>query len=331
MSCHFKEAMREQAVGVSQRTSPEGGDSSVPTTDGAALAPRLLLTRYLVGEGVELGPGHAPLELPFGGATAIFVDRWEPGENRELFPELGDQAPFPKPGIVADLEVEKLSSLPSESQDFVIASHILEHLADPLGQLAEIHRVLRIGGVALILLPDRRYTFDHLRSATPLRHVIEDHHAGTTEVCDEHVEDFLRNTGGWDERWNLPENREERNRIFDLHRRRSIHVHCWTQDEFLPVVVHTASSMHMRWNLEDVLFVEDVPGGFEFGLVLRRAGPGLRGDVCARRLQQEYEQLWRRSQAGRVEPVSEPAEPLRSSARARRLYEKGRRRLRRKN
>jgi SAM-dependent methyltransferase len=273
------------------------------------------------------------------------VDRWDPGENRELFPELGDGAPFPKPGIVADLDVDKLSSLPTESQDFVIASHILEHLSDPLGQLAEIHRVLRIGGVALILLPDRRYTFDHRRSATPLEHVIEDHRAGTTTVCDEHVEDFLRNTGGWDEHMDLPENREERNRIFDLHRRRSIHVHCWTQDEFLPVLVHTARSMNMRWNLEDALFVEDVPGAFEFGLVLRRAGAGLDGDLCARRLELEYEQLWRRSLAARVTPLSEPAapvpepgahvpdprKPLPGYATARRFYEKGRNRLHRTN
>jgi SAM-dependent methyltransferase len=295
---HYEAAMRTQALGATQQKSPEGGDNPVSAAaDEAAISPRLLLTRYLVGVGLELGPGHAPLELPFGGATVSFVDRWEPRENRELFPELGDQAPFPKPGIVADLDVDKLSFVPRESQDFVIASHILEHLADPLGQLADIHRVLRIGGVALILLPDRRYTFDLHRPATPLRHLIDDHRVGMTTVSNEHVEDFIRNTGGWEERWDMPENREERERFFDLHRRRSIHVHCWTQDEFLPVLVYTSASMDMWWNLEDALFVEDVPGGFEFGLVLRRTQSGRDAHENARRLELEYEHLRRRSLA----------------------------------
>src|SRR5688500_15947632 len=86
---------------------------------------RTLLSRHLVGAGVELGPGHQPFPVPYDGVRVRYVDRWTPDENRTLFPELG-QADFPRPDIVANLDVDKLSALEDDSQDFVIASHILE-------------------------------------------------------------------------------------------------------------------------------------------------------------------------------------------------------------
>jgi hypothetical protein len=58
---------------------------------------------------------------------------------------------------------------------------------------------------------------------------------------------------------------------FEVNRERSIHVHCWSEDEFLPVVEHTIVEMGMQWELLDAVFVEDVPDGFEFGFVMRRS------------------------------------------------------------
>ena len=207
------------------------------------------LARYVAGNGVELGPGHAPFSLPYPATTVRYVDRWKPDENRQLFPELGDEANFPMPDIVADLNVDRLSMLADESQDFVIASHLLEHLVDPLAHLAEIHRVLRPGGVVIIMLPDRRLTFDRDRAATTLEHLIEDHATGSRTVDDEHLEEFLRGTGDWNEAWDATERAAQ----FDLHRQRSIHVHCWTQEEFLPVVRYSVTDMGLSWELLDAL------------------------------------------------------------------------------
>src|ERR1700692_473036 len=110
------------------------------------------------------------MPLPFPCVSVRYVDRWQPEENLALFTNLEAGATFPKPDIVANLDVDLLSGLADERQDFVIASHLLEHLANPLAQLEEIHRVLKPGGVVLVLLPDRRHTFDRKRSATPLAH-----------------------------------------------------------------------------------------------------------------------------------------------------------------
>jgi SAM-dependent methyltransferase len=54
------------------------------------------------------------------------------------------------------------------SYDFVLASHVLEHCANPLKVLQEWRRVLKPSGVLFMVLPDRRFTFDHRRPVTPL-------------------------------------------------------------------------------------------------------------------------------------------------------------------
>jgi SAM-dependent methyltransferase len=249
-----------------EHRTPEGESETVPTVER-----RVLLTRFLLGQGVELGPGHHPFPLPFGGATVRYVDRWEPTENRALFPELGEAASFPEPDVVANLDTDRLTSIPSGSQDFVIASHVLEHLAEPLGQIEEIHRVLRDGGTVLILLPDRRHTFDLHRQPTSLDHLIGEYRQRVTTVDDEHIEEFMRNTDVWSPDWSEAERRD----AMETHRQRSIHVHCWSESEFLPVLEHTMTVMGMRWELLDTLFVEQVPGSLEFGVVLRKTTLGV--------------------------------------------------------
>jgi SAM-dependent methyltransferase len=205
------------------------------------------------------------MPMLFRDVPVRYIDRWEPDRNHELFPEVGGSS-FPKPDIIANLDVDRLSAIADESQDFVIASHVLEHLADPLSQVAEMHRVLRRGGVALVFLPDRRYTFDRDRSPTPLAHLITDHEEHVTVVSNEHLEDHLRKTGVWQDSWT----EEDRRREFALNRERSIHVHCWTEHEFLPVLAHTITAMGMQWELLDAMFVADVTDGFEFGFAVRR-------------------------------------------------------------
>jgi SAM-dependent methyltransferase len=259
------------------------------TTTLAAVSPtpRGLLTRFLTGSGVELGPGHHPMPILFPGVSVRYVDRWQPEENLALFTNLESGAAFPKPDIVANLDVDRLAALADESQDFVIASHLLEHLADPLTQIGEIHRVLKPGAVVLVFLPDRRYTFDRKRSATPLAHLITEHRQRVTVVSDEHIEDYLRKTDVWDPSWTPEQEREQ----FDLNRQRSIHVHCWSEDEFLPVIEYTVLEMAMQWELLDAVFVEDVPEGFEFGFVLRRSSMPSDPGVVAEHLRLSWQVL----------------------------------------
>jgi len=57
--------------------------------------------------------------------------------------------------------------------DYVIASHVLEHVPDMLGWLTEIAEVLRPGGQLSLAIPDKRFTFDYLRQPSRLNEVID--------------------------------------------------------------------------------------------------------------------------------------------------------------
>jgi SAM-dependent methyltransferase len=237
------------------------------------------LARYLQGDGVELGPGHSPYPLRFPGTRVRYVDRWEPDANRALFPELGP-AVFPKPHIVSNLDTDRLSELEDASQDFVIASHVLEHVANPIALIGEIFRVLRPGGVTLILMPDRRRTFDRMRGPTSLEHLAAEYRSDVRDVADDHIEDFLRGVGEWDESWGPAERAQQ----YALHRERSIHVHCWDERQFFEVVQFTISEIDLRWELLDAVFVDDVDDSIEFGYVLLKPVRPLDASVCVDRI-----------------------------------------------
>lgn len=226
---------------------------------------RRALSRHVYGEGVELGPGSIPFPVRPRWARVRYVDRWHPWEARHLFPEIRKDAEFLDPDLVTDFDTERLQCLADDSQDFVIASHVLEHLAEPLGFLVDIYRVLRPGGLLLLVLPDRRRTFDSKREPTPLRHLIEEYERGVDRVSDEHIVEFLDSL-------RIPYRRHSPERLradLELHRARSIHVHCWSETEFVDVLAHCIGAMGQAWRLIDALTPNDEGKfGFEFGFVL---------------------------------------------------------------
>jgi SAM-dependent methyltransferase len=271
--------------------------------DAPPLIPtRRLLARHLVGNGIELGPGHAPFSVCETGTTVQYIDRWHPRENESLFPELND-ATFVKPDIVADLNIERLTALHDASQDFVICSHVLEHVAEPIGLVADVYRVLRPGGIALILLPDRHRTFDRNRAPTPLDHLVAEFEAGVTEVDAQHLEEFVEHTGG-----SLGTTEAERAANIALHLNRSIHVHCWDDEEFLPVALYGIRNLGQRWEFVDGMIAEDDgPTGMEFGFVLRVCGADVTGEELTERFTTQWH-LWRSSRLAQAQAVRDRRE-----------------------
>jgi SAM-dependent methyltransferase len=245
----------------------ESAEGDLSPTPPDPLAVRRRFASHLSGEGIEIGPGHVPFPVPQT-LSVRYVDRWEPTENSTLFPELGDMPGFPKPDVIANLDVDRLGTISEASQDFVIASHVLEHLANPIAMLVDIHRVLRSGALLIILIPDRHKTFDRNRLPTPLPHLVDEYRRDVREVDDAHILDFLTGTSG---------ERKEGARQFSageisLHRQRSVHVHVWDVDEFSEVIDYTAYELGLRWEVIDTM----APGaegtyGDEFGWVLSKA------------------------------------------------------------
>ena len=186
------------------------------------------MSEEIFGQVMELGPGQITFPTP-NAANVVLVDKLPSDLHKELFPELGKDVHIVEPDHLVDFDSEGLIFAKDKSYDFIVASHLLEHLAQPFRMLDEIHRVLRSGGKALIFLPDRRRTFDRTRKIAPLEHFLNEYSLGNPEVSDEDLFDFLENT----------ENYFERNRMTDfsqLHLARSIHVHAWTDNEFIKLL-----------------------------------------------------------------------------------------------
>ena len=86
-----------------------------------------------------------------------------------------------------------LSFCADEKYDFVIASHVVEHLANPLGALLEWRRVLKPEGTILLIVPHRAGIFDRRRAVTPFAHLEQDYLAKTREDDLTHVPEILAN------------------------------------------------------------------------------------------------------------------------------------------
>ena len=143
----------------------------------------------LQGQGLEIGPLHEPAPLP-AGCTVEYVDALTRAEAAELFPEV-DASLLTEPHHLRDIDRDGLSGLRDDHYDFVVLSHVIEHLAEPIGALAEVFRVLKPGGLAVIAAPDRHYTFDRLRGNTPFGQLLSQHERGQKTVSDEQYIDFL--------------------------------------------------------------------------------------------------------------------------------------------
>jgi len=96
------------------------------------------------------------------------------------------------PGRQYLVEASNLQGIGDSSYDYVLSSHCIEHLANPLKGLAEWVRVLKQNGLVIIVLPHKDGTFDHRRPVTSLEHLIEDYESDTDEGDMTHLGEILR-------------------------------------------------------------------------------------------------------------------------------------------
>jgi hypothetical protein len=84
-------------------------------------------------------------------------------------------------GLQFVCEATDLRPFADSNYQVVLASHCLEHIANPLRALEEWRRVLGEKGLLLLVLPHKEGTFDWKRPITTLEHMIEDYKNKTGE------------------------------------------------------------------------------------------------------------------------------------------------------
>jgi SAM-dependent methyltransferase len=222
---------------------------------------RTALSSQLAGEGIEIGAGHWPFPVPASVTKVTYVSRHSPEDERRLFPEVSDDHDFGHVDVIADMDRDGLAAFSDNSQDFLIASHVVEHLAAPIWAISEFLRVVRPGGYVVLVLPDRRMTFDRDRDPTPVEHLIREHGLGTRDVDELHIREFLAKTGSG-MRPSLGE--------IELHRARSVHAHCWTDAEFRELLDALIERFGMSFSIVESYDAQAGGGtGIEFAFLLR--------------------------------------------------------------
>lgn len=239
-------------------------------------SPRDLIGLSIDGEVLEVGPGSRPFVVA-PTAKVRYADRSVEGGRDKNFPELVGMPPGIQSHYDIDLDTEGLPQLESGSLDGLVASHVIEHVANPLEVIAEFSRVLRVGGKLLLVVPDRSRTFDAMRMPTPFSVPLAKYRAGVTEVDEASIREFCeaiynqppihpREVRGWYNPKLLDAAR------FALHRRRTIHVHAWSPEEFASLLVAGMSEGAWHWRLNSMYFAEHLPRSqaIEFALLLEK-------------------------------------------------------------
>jgi SAM-dependent methyltransferase len=85
-----------------------------------------------------------------------------------------------------------LSIIKDDQYDFVLSSHNLEHIANPIKALLEWKRVIKRNGYLLLILPNKIGTFDIKREYTSLEHLIDDFNNNVTEGDSTHIDEIMK-------------------------------------------------------------------------------------------------------------------------------------------
>lgn len=122
---------------------------------------KLLKKIDLKGEGLEIGPLCWPL-LKKNEANIKYVDHVSRNDLLEIYkddkgilPELIPEVDFPLNGRSLRNTIPK-----GKKFDYILASHVIEHVPDMVRWLQDMASVLKTGGILSLAIPDKRYTFD---------------------------------------------------------------------------------------------------------------------------------------------------------------------------
>lgn len=233
--------------------------------------------------GLEIGPRNAPLVAKSDGDVR-YVDYASVEEIRAAWdkPHLIDPATFVDVDLVwGETPLGELAGAPV---DYIVASHVIEHVPDLAGWLGELHGALKPDGLLGLAVPDRRFTFDLFRPESSLAEVVEAHLLGyrrpsIRQIFDAHAlsrPNVAAEAWTSDPKARLAPMREKYRKALALAedllaRPRYIDTHCWvfTPCSFLDLCDGMAELGWFPYRIEALLPTER--GELEFHVRLRRA------------------------------------------------------------
>jgi len=134
--------------------------------------PKGLLSVISTGESVlEIGPFTNPLTQGEGVKYFDVLDR-----NALVKRALEIDRPIENiPEIDYVSQNGDLSIINNEKFDIVVSSHCIEHQTDLINHFNQVSKILKPGGCYLLVVPDKRYCFDHFLSESTIADVVQAH------------------------------------------------------------------------------------------------------------------------------------------------------------
>lgn len=189
-------------------------------------ARKAIASRSLKGNGLEVGAGDRPFPVPEHVRICYGDIR-----GRESLQSYFSDSEI-KSGAAVDAQT--FAGLDGGSLDFVISAHVIEHLRDPVGSIVHAIRVLKPGGVLVLVVPDFRWTFDRNRPETTLEHALRDFQDGGEGTARQGYEEHLRYVHPYLTGEDHPEHEIQRQATECVKRwpELDVHFHAWTRDGF---------------------------------------------------------------------------------------------------
>ncbi|WP_417392886.1 class I SAM-dependent methyltransferase [Gimesia sp.] len=195
----------------------------------SSLVMREISASRLKGSGVEFGAGANPYPIPEH-CQVLYADLLTAEQlEKELYPGQ-DCADLIKPDLQSDFD--SFRGVEDESMDFIIGCHVIEHTTSPISVIETAYRKLRKGGSLVLVIPDKKKTFDKNRELTTLEHLVLDHEHPDRERDYEHYIDFY--TVGT--AYNVPESELEKTIKENYDNYFAIHYHVWTYETFSKMI-----------------------------------------------------------------------------------------------
>jgi len=143
--------------------------------------------------GLEIGPSHRPVAPKRDGFNVKTLDHLTAEGLREKYRGHGVDL-----DAIEEVDYvwsgEPVSELVGNQRfAWIIASHVIEHTPDLLGFLNECEKILDDSGVLSLVVPDKRYCFDHFRELSSLARIIDTHIVNTSVHTPGSAADYFLN------------------------------------------------------------------------------------------------------------------------------------------
>jgi hypothetical protein len=128
------------------------------------------------GLGLEIGPSHNPIAPKNKGFNVHTLDHASAAELRNKYQGHGvnldniEEVDFIWHGEPLQELIDKI-----DCYDWIIASHVIEHVPDLISFLQQCEVLLKSAGILSLVIPDKRYCFDHFSASSSTGNVLDAH------------------------------------------------------------------------------------------------------------------------------------------------------------